>query len=176
MEWRWEAEWRQGDGVQWQVPQKYTVLLLVCLFDSNLEKQSPRLLTPPPIHQHLTPTNLCLCRKSRLLIAKLLKSISQSWPQSASSNRPLHSTRLQNGQVKGKVENEDEQSRIVQSPNQKLSPRVRLLTAEASSNDGRQSSNLSTLLEEAEQVRVFKSSLRTLKRIACTNCEQENEK
>jgi hypothetical protein len=58
MEWRWEAEWRQGDGVQWQVPQKYTVLLLVCLFDSNLEKQSPRLLTPPPIHQHLTPTNL----------------------------------------------------------------------------------------------------------------------
>ncbi|MBK9643448.1 MAG: hypothetical protein IPO72_19770 [Saprospiraceae bacterium] len=57
MEWRWEAEWRQGDGVQWQVPQKYTVLLLVCLFDSNLEKQSPRLLTPPPIHQHLTPTN-----------------------------------------------------------------------------------------------------------------------
>ncbi|MBK6825086.1 MAG: hypothetical protein IPG87_19705 [Saprospiraceae bacterium] len=60
MKWRWEAEWRQGDGVQWQVPQKYTVLLLVCLFDSNLEKQSPRLLTPPPIHQHLTPTNLCL--------------------------------------------------------------------------------------------------------------------
>ena len=58
MEWRWEAEWRQGDGVQWQVPQKCTVLLLVCLFDSNLEKQSPRLLTPPPIHQHLIPTNL----------------------------------------------------------------------------------------------------------------------
>ncbi|MBK6825082.1 MAG: hypothetical protein IPG87_19685 [Saprospiraceae bacterium] len=29
------------------------------LCDSNLEKQSPRLLTPPPIHQHLTPTN-CL--------------------------------------------------------------------------------------------------------------------
>ena len=128
------------------------------LFDSNLEKQSPRLLTPPPIHQHLTPTNhslsLCLCRGSRLLIAKLLKSISQSWPQSASSNRPLHSTRLQNGQVKGKVENEDEQSRIVQSSNQKSSPRVRLLTAEASSNDGRQSSNLSTLLEEVEQFAI----------------------
>ena len=150
MKWRWEAEWRQGDGVQWQVPQKYTVLLLVGLFDSNLEKQSPRLLTPPPIHQHLTPTNLC--RGSRLLIAKLLKLTSQSWPQSASSNRPLHSTRLQNGQVKGKVENEDEQSRIVQSSNQKSSPRVRLLTAEASSNDGRQSSNLSTLLEEVEQI------------------------
>ena len=100
------------------------------------------------------PTNLCLCicSGSRLLIAKLLKSISQSWPQSASSNRPLHSTRLQNGQVKGKVENEDEQSRVVQSTNQKSSPRVRLLTAEASSNDGRQSSNLSTLLEEAEQI------------------------
>ena len=60
--------------------------------------------------------------------------------------------RLQNGQVKGKVENEDEQSRIVQSSNQKSSPRVRLLTAEASSNDGRQSSNLSTLLEEVEQI------------------------
>ena len=75
-------EWRQGDGAQWQVPQKCTVLLLVCLFDSNLEKQSPRLLTPPPIHQHLTPTNLsvCVCRGSRLLIANLLKSISQSWP------------------------------------------------------------------------------------------------
>ena len=121
-------------------------------FDSNLEKQSPRLLTPPPIHQHLTPTNLCVCRGSRLLIAKLLKSISQSWPQSASSNRPLHSTRLQNGQVKGKVENEDQQSRIVQSSNQKSSPRVRLLTAEASSNDGRQSSNFSTLLEEVEKI------------------------
>ena len=98
------------------------------------------------------PISVCLCRGSRLLIAKLLKSISQSWPQSASSNRPLHSTRLQNGQVKGKVENEDEQSRIVQSSNQKSSPRVRLLTAEASSNDGRQSSNLSTLLEEVEQL------------------------
>ena len=143
------------------------------LFDSNLEKQSPRLLTPPPIHQHLTPTNLCLCSGSRLLIAKLLKSISQSWPQSASSNRPLHSTRLQNGQVKGKVENEDQQSRVVQSSNQKSSPRVRLLTAEASSNDGRQSSNLSTLLEDVEQIG---NSLWTLKRIACTNCEQGKEK
>ena len=102
-------------------------------------------------HQPIS-VSVCLCRGSRLLIAKLLKSISQSWPQSASSNRPLHSTRLQNGQVKGKVENEDEQSRIVQSSNQKSSPRVRLLTAEASSNDGRQSSNLSTLLEEAEHV------------------------
>ncbi|MBK6825089.1 MAG: hypothetical protein IPG87_19720 [Saprospiraceae bacterium] len=40
MDWRWEAEWRQGDGVQWQVPQKYTVLLLVCLFDSNLENRA----------------------------------------------------------------------------------------------------------------------------------------
>ena len=100
------------------------------------------------------PISLCLCRGSRLLIAKLLKSISQAWPQSASSNRPLHSTRLQNGQVKGKVENEDEQSRIVQSSNQKSSPRVRLLTAEASSNDGRQSSNLSTLLEESEQIGI----------------------
>ena len=150
MEWRWEAEWWQGDGVQWQVPQKYTVLLLVWLFNSNLENQSPRLLTPPPIHQHLTPTNPCSL--SRLLIAKLLKSISQSWPQSASSNRPLHSTRLQNGQVKGKVENEDQESRVVQSSNQKSSPRVRLLAAEASSNDGRQSSNLSTLLEEVEKV------------------------
>ena len=148
------------------------------LFDSNLEKQSPRLLTPPPIHQHLTPTNLCLslCRGSRLLIAKLLKSISQSWPQSASSNRLLHSTRLQNGQVKGKVEDEDEQSRIVQSSNQKSSPRVRLLTAEASSNDGRQSSNLSTLLEKAEQIGIFEASLRTLKRIPCTNCEHGKEK
>ena len=59
------------------------------LFDNNLEKKSPRLLTPPPIHQHLTPTNLslCVCRGSRLLIANLLKSASQSWPQSASSNR-----------------------------------------------------------------------------------------
>ena len=100
------------------------------------------------------PISLCLCRGSRLLIAKLLKSISQSWPQSASSNRPLHSTRLQNGQVKGKVENEDQQTRIVQSSNQKSSPRVRLLTAEASSNDGRQSSNLSTLLEESEQIGI----------------------
>ena len=121
------------------------------------------------------PISLCLCSGSRLLIAKLLKSISQSWPQSASSNRPLHSTRLENGQVKGKVENEDEQSRIVQSSNQKSSPRVRLLTAEASSNDGRQSSNLSTLLEEAEQIGIREASLGTLKRIACTNCEQQNE-
>ena len=87
---------------------------------------------------HLQPTNTSHqpdCRGSRLLIVKLLKSISQSWPQSASSNRPLHSTRLQNGQVKGKVENEDEQSRIVQSSNQKLSPRVRLLAEEASSKE-----------------------------------------
>ncbi|MBK7304408.1 MAG: hypothetical protein IPI90_14440 [Saprospiraceae bacterium] len=47
-----------------------------------MEKQSPRLLTPPPIDQHLTPTNLSLslCSGSRLLIGKLLKSISQSWP------------------------------------------------------------------------------------------------
>ena len=106
---------------------------------------------------HLQSTNTShqpICSGSRLLIAKLLKSVSQSWPQSASSNRPLHSTRLQNGQVKGKVENEDQQSRIVQSSNQKSSPRVRLLTAEASSNDGRQSSNLSTLLEEAEQTGI----------------------
>ena len=130
---------------------------------------------------HLQSTNtshqpISLCRGSRLLIAKLLKSISQSWPQSASSNRPLHSTRLENGQVKGKVENEDQQSRIVQSSNQKSSPRVRLLTAEASSNDGRQSSNLSTLLEEAEQIGIFKATLGTLKRIACTNCEQKEEK
>ena len=151
MEWRWEAEWRQGDGVQWQVPQKYTVLLLfVCLtaiwknraLDCSLHLQSTNTSHQP------------ICSGSRLLIAKLLKSISQSWPQSASSNRPLHSTRLQNGQVKGKVENEDQQSRVVQSSNQKSSPRVRLLTAEASSNDGRQSSNLSTLLEEAEQFGV----------------------
>ena len=145
------------------------------LFDSNLEKQSPRLLTPPPIHQP-TSVCLCICSGSRLLIAKLLKSISQSWPQSASSNRPLHSTRLQNGQVKGKVESEDEQSRIVQSSNQKSSPRVRILTAEASSNDGRQSSNLSTLLEESEQIIILEASLRTLKRIVCTNCEHEREK
>ena len=122
------------------------------------------------------PISVCLCRGSRLLIAKLLKSISQSWPQSASSNRPLHSTRLQNGQVKGKVENEDEQSRIVQSSNQKSSPRVRLLAVEASSNDGRQSSNLSTLLEEAEQLVILEASLGTLKRIACTNCEQKKKK
>ena len=128
---------------------------------------------------HLQSTNTShqpICRGSRLLIAKLLKSISQSWPQSASSNRPLHSTRLQNGQVKGEVENEDEQSRIVQSTNQKSSPRVRLLTAEASSNDGRQSSNLSTLLEELEQIVIEKTTLWTLKRIACTNRKQENEK
>ena len=127
---------------------------------------------------HLQSTNTShqpICSGSRLLIAKLLKSISQSWPQSASSNRPLHSTRLQNGQVKGKVENEDQQSRIVQSSNQKSSPRVRLLTAEASSNDGRQSSNLSTLLEEAEQIGVREASLGTLKRIACTNCEHEKK-
>ena len=125
-------------------------------------------------HQPI-PVCACICRGSRLLIAKLLKSISQSWPQSASSNRPLHSTRLQNGQVKGKVENEDQQSRIVQSTNQKSSPRVRLLTAEASSNDGRQSSNLSTLLEEVEQIIIFKATLRTLKKTACANCEQERE-
>ena len=85
------------------------------------------------------------------------------------------STRLQNGQVKGKVENEDQQTRVVQSTNQKSSPRVRLLTVEASSNDGRQSSNLSTLLEESEQIIIFEAPLGTLKRIACTNCEQENE-
>ena len=129
---------------------------------------------------HLQSTNtshkpISVCKGSRLLIAKLLKSISQSWPQSASSNRPLHSTRLENGQVKGKVENEDEQSRIVQSSNQKLSPRVRLLTAEASSNDGRQSSNLSTLLEEGEQIAKSEVTCGTLKRIACINCEQEGE-
>ena len=169
MEWRWEAEWRQGDGVQWQVPQKYTVLLLVCLtaiwknraLDCSLHLQSTN-----TSHQ---PISVCLCRGSRLLIAKLLKSTSQSWP-------PPIETRLQNGQVKGIVENEDKQSRIVKSSNQKSSPRVRLLTAEASSNDGRQSSNLSTLLEESEQIIILEASLRTLKRIACTNCEQENEK
>ena len=122
------------------------------LFDSNLEKQSPRLLTPPPIHQHLTPTNLqwisFIDRQTAQIDQSVMASIGLL--QSASTNLPLHSTRLQNGQVKGKVEDEDEQSRIVQSSNQKSSPRVRLLTAEASSNDGRQSSNLSTLLEEAE--------------------------
>ena len=128
---------------------------------------------------HLQSTNTShqpICSGSRLLIAKLLKSISQSWPQSASSNRPLHSTRLQNGQVKGKVENEDQQARIVQSSNQKLSPRLRLFAAEASCNDGRQSSNLSTLLEEEEQIGILEASLRTLKRIVCINCERENQK
>ena len=128
---------------------------------------------------HLQSTNTShqpICRGSRLLIAKLLKSISQSWPQSASSNRPLHSTRLQNGQVKGIVEDEDEQTRIVQSSNQKSSPRVRLLTAEASSNDGRQSSNLSTLLEKNEKISIFEATLWTLKRIACANRETEKWK
>ena len=156
------------------MPQKCTVLLLVgfCLtaiwknraLDCSLHLQSTNTSHQP------------ICRGSRLLIAKLLKSISQSWPQSASSNRPLHSTRLQNGQVKGKVENEDEQSRVVQSSNQKSSPRVRLLTAEASSNDGRQSSNLSTLLEESEQLGILEAPLRTLKMVACTNCGHGKER
>ena len=144
------------------------------LFDSNLEKQSPRLLTPPPIHQHLTPTNLQWISFIDRQTAQIDQSVMASIGLLQSS---LLSTRLQNGQVKGKVENEDEQSRIVQSTNQKSSPRVRLLTAEASSNDGRQSSNLSTLLEKSkEQIGILEASLWTLKRIACINCEHEKEK
>ncbi|MBK9963219.1 MAG: hypothetical protein IPP06_18385 [Saprospiraceae bacterium] len=75
MEWRWEAEWRQGDGVQWQ---KQRYFFLFGLFDSNLEKQSPRLLTPPPIDQHLTPTNLSLSLQWISFIDRQTAQIDQS--------------------------------------------------------------------------------------------------
>ncbi|MBK9643488.1 MAG: hypothetical protein IPO72_19975 [Saprospiraceae bacterium] len=136
---------------------------------------------PSTAHSTLQSTNTShqpiswSCSGSRLLIGKLLKSISQSWPQSASSNRPLHSTRLENGQVKGKVENEDEQSRIVQSSNQKSSPRVRLSQQKPPPMMADSRATLDAVGGSGADWHR-EASLRTLKRIACTNCEHENEK